>query len=674
MKTIQAILLAAMLPLASGPAAAVEDGTVPPPNPPGSGAAIIWPDLPYDEPARDDLDAYGGWTGLKGTKTGFFHAEQLGGRWWLVTPEGNAFYTIGLRGADPEDAARFKAWGFNATYGGSGRNPLADAGVPYVLPMTRFMRLAPDLPIPPTPGFPPWVRFYDVFHPDWPAQCEAYAEENLKPLADDPYLIGYFIGNEPMLHGWLEGVLLTAPDAPARKAFVEVARRFYADKPGRLEKDWQRYNVTAVDDLLQVHGKPPSAPGLREAWDAAMAERAFSVVAAAGRKAAPNHMNMGVKMINNVPPSAGILSAMGKYCDVVSMNFYNILPDRLMTQLFTILPAVHGMTQRPIISGEFSFRGPDTLCPNTIGAPPTMLNQTGRGIGYLSYLSATASMPFFVGGFWYVFRDDAADVDWDRYAEDCNFGVVDYHRRPYAVLTETMRVVNGSVYELAADPVQSETCPLFWRTESLRWDRDWDREFLRRLARLDKPFDDPFAQFLPEDRRFHPSYWVRHVGPRLRVNDDKFLGFTQANLIRELDDGAELALLGIQGWTSFPRGYWFGKDTPDADRELMLESNAQLLTRRLDRQNRLRRMTLIDGSYLMLEFSQMELRINQKVPYLDLRYDHDARTLHVTTRGRAERLGLRDVGGWRVVWNGVPVQPVDIPAHPDMTVFRHPDA
>src|SRR5512137_1204101 len=37
-------------------------------------------------------DAYGGWPGLKFEKTGFFHlAKDSAGRWWMVSPEGNAY-------------------------------------------------------------------------------------------------------------------------------------------------------------------------------------------------------------------------------------------------------------------------------------------------------------------------------------------------------------------------------------------------------------------------------------------------------------------------------------------------------------------------------------------------------------------------------------------------------
>jgi len=42
------------------------------------------------------FDKYGGWKGLKGEKTGWFHTEQINGRWWIITPEGNAFWSVGM--------------------------------------------------------------------------------------------------------------------------------------------------------------------------------------------------------------------------------------------------------------------------------------------------------------------------------------------------------------------------------------------------------------------------------------------------------------------------------------------------------------------------------------------------------------------------------------------------
>ena len=82
-------------------------------------------------PAWAQYDGYGGWLKLKGRKTGFFHTEQIGGRWWLVTPEGNAFFAKGVgsvdmgdRNSSPEElktlaterARELKGWGFNTVH------------------------------------------------------------------------------------------------------------------------------------------------------------------------------------------------------------------------------------------------------------------------------------------------------------------------------------------------------------------------------------------------------------------------------------------------------------------------------------------------------------------------------------------------------------------------------
>ena len=42
------------------------------------------------------LDTYGGFTDVRGDATGFFHTQKIDDRWWLVTPEGNGFFGIGL--------------------------------------------------------------------------------------------------------------------------------------------------------------------------------------------------------------------------------------------------------------------------------------------------------------------------------------------------------------------------------------------------------------------------------------------------------------------------------------------------------------------------------------------------------------------------------------------------
>jgi hypothetical protein len=40
-------------------------------------------------------DRFGGSTSVRGRSTGFYHTERIDGRWWLITAEGNAFFSNG---------------------------------------------------------------------------------------------------------------------------------------------------------------------------------------------------------------------------------------------------------------------------------------------------------------------------------------------------------------------------------------------------------------------------------------------------------------------------------------------------------------------------------------------------------------------------------------------------
>ncbi|MBQ5568634.1 MAG: hypothetical protein IIT41_05265, partial [Oscillospiraceae bacterium] len=54
-------------------------------------------ELPRLKPAPERWDRYGGWKdGPKLKATGSFRTEKFGGKWWLVTPEGRLFFSVGL--------------------------------------------------------------------------------------------------------------------------------------------------------------------------------------------------------------------------------------------------------------------------------------------------------------------------------------------------------------------------------------------------------------------------------------------------------------------------------------------------------------------------------------------------------------------------------------------------
>ena len=61
---------------------------------------LIW-NLSANDATNTELDHYGGWKGKSFEATGFFRVEK-DDRWWLVTPEGNAFLSFGINHLYPD--------------------------------------------------------------------------------------------------------------------------------------------------------------------------------------------------------------------------------------------------------------------------------------------------------------------------------------------------------------------------------------------------------------------------------------------------------------------------------------------------------------------------------------------------------------------------------------------
>jgi hypothetical protein len=58
------------------------------------------------QPAMPDRDKYGGWAaGPKLEATGYFHSVKRDGKWWLVTPSGHLFFSMGLDSVNATEGA-----------------------------------------------------------------------------------------------------------------------------------------------------------------------------------------------------------------------------------------------------------------------------------------------------------------------------------------------------------------------------------------------------------------------------------------------------------------------------------------------------------------------------------------------------------------------------------------
>lgn len=397
---------------------------------------------------------FGAYTAKNATATGFFRVEQIDGRWWFVDPDGHLFFSTGvnvispwvgtpvagredlfaalpppeLRAAlgqprrpdRPAEASfytwnlwrrfgdgwltnwieltldRMDAWGFNTIGNWSDRRLWDAQRKPYVVMLRGWGIETGYLGLP------------DVFAPEFTNRVEAAAREQCAPRKDDPWLLGYFVANEPPWPGReldIVEAILAGPEAPIQRAL----KQFLADG---------------------------DSPERRREFVYAAVERFLDVVNAAIRRHDPNHLNLGLRFGSHVPDR--MLRAARAF-DVFSLNCYEYKPDTAM------LDRVYRLTGRPILIGEFHFGVPERgLAPGLRQAA----NQTERGLAYRYYVENAAAHTAVIGAHWFQWVDQPCTGRFD--GENYNIGFVDVTDLPYAELVEAAQATHKRLFKIHA--------------------------------------------------------------------------------------------------------------------------------------------------------------------------------------------------------------------------------
>jgi hypothetical protein len=406
---------------------------------------------------------YGGFAGPRRKATGFFRVEKIDGRWWFIDPEGARFWSTGVNGAglapprtrivgrdksfasiptaaqlpssaqaeplrDPVSffvaneikrfgadwqtgaalltARRMRAWGLNTAYGPELNASLNGAPTrqPYVYPLPGWQR-APGAIM----GMP------DVYSPEFPRRVDAEAAQQLAPYRDDPWMIGYFIGNEPP---W-----------PAREG--ELVDRVLAGADSQLK---QRFKAALAKG---------DTPAVRKQLVHAAFSKYLEIVNAAVRRADPNHLNLGIRF-GGTPPDDVIALARG--FDVYSMNKYRWAPPK------DFIDRVYAIQNLPILIGEFHFGVPERgLAPGLVQT----MSQTERGVAYSYYVENAAAHPAIVGTHWYQWIDQPATGRFD--GENYNIGWIDVTDRPYPELVAAAKATHEKIEDIHSGKIAATT-------------------------------------------------------------------------------------------------------------------------------------------------------------------------------------------------------------------------
>jgi hypothetical protein len=378
--------------------------------------------------------------------TGFIRAEQIGGVWWLVDPDGRPFLSKGVNhvnfGGDrspalgrspyadavsaryggPEawaeaTAERLKGWGFN-TIGSWSSHSMFDRGLAYTFILDVGAKSGGD-----------WQKglFPDVFADGFRQAAECVAEAECAARRDDPFLLGYFTDNE-LRWGpdWRSdrGLLADFWEMPEGSAGRAAAREFVREcrgGTGPLSDVWDAGHARWDDAFVQK-----------------VSEQYFRVCAEAIRRHDPNHMILGCRFAVRVPRA--VIAGMAPHVDIVSHNEYDFRPD------VEKLGQVHEWSGKPVMLTEFSFKALDSDLPCTRGAATPVATQQERADCFESYVTALMELPFMVGYHWFQYSDQPAEGRFD--GENSNYGLVTGDDEPWELLTERMTAVSARIDEV----------------------------------------------------------------------------------------------------------------------------------------------------------------------------------------------------------------------------------
>ena len=369
-------------------------------------------------------DRFGGWKdGPQLKATGHFRTEKVDGKWWLVTPEGHLFFSVGLDvtrtmtdisngklhpdwyelpvPADGKMAFttwnlekkfgktdfaddyydfvlnRFDSWGLNTIGNWSASELCLKSAKPYVMSVLERAKGVKRHPK---------FQIYDFSDPDFEKNMRAAiraqfaSDPALSHAAKDPMCIGFFVDNELQFHKWIP----TAGE-------------------GRAASDLDLYFRICREELARL---------------------------------APGKLYLGSRFVGFRQP--GILwRTAAKYCDVVTVNAYANSVFNLSERMFA------KGAEKPVLVGEFHFGCLDRgmFKPGLV----PVWSQTERARSYVRFVEGCLQHPLIVGCHWFQYRDQPLLGRGD--GEAYEIGFVDVCDRPYPELTRAARAVGESMYE-----------------------------------------------------------------------------------------------------------------------------------------------------------------------------------------------------------------------------------
>lgn len=441
-----------------------------------------------------DWTAWGGCADMKfGEGTGYFTKVKRDDRWYLLDPSGCAFFSVGpdcviirndgrIDGLEPllewlpddpdlveplkrpwgevprgegkmisfERANLKRAFGdvWEETWKRMVVSQLKQAGMntlgnwstdtlygrmPYVTMLPRFPETKHTI----------FRDFPDVLSPEYREDAVRCAQ-SLTERKDDPWMIGYFLRNEP---SWAfvddliiaDEVLRDPEDTCCKQALISWLKEKYASVEA-MNAAWG--TAYASFEALRAPVEKASAASAQAEADL----RAFSetlicayttIPAEACRAADPNHMILGMRWAWISDPAL----VSGWECfDVFSINCYAVDPTSAIEHVREL------GVDLPVMIGEFHFGALDAG-PTATGLE-AVPSQEERGVAYRYYCERVAAHPCGVGCHYFQCYDQFNLGRFD--GENYNIGLFDICLQPYRAMMDAVLACSKTIYQVKA--------------------------------------------------------------------------------------------------------------------------------------------------------------------------------------------------------------------------------
>ncbi|WP_273390350.1 hypothetical protein [Barnesiella viscericola] len=412
-----------------------------------------------DEADDFNYSRYGGYKNKRVASTGFFRTQLVDGRWWLVDPDGYLFLSYGVDcvapagdtytknidqctnlfqelpprelfveapGVSPQThAASFGIWNLFRRYGENyidqacemtlkrmdkwGLNTIANWSDPEIYGRNQKAFIIPLGEI----GFEnELMGLMDVYDPSFPTRIDEAVARQVADYKENPWLIGYFIGNEP--------------------AWVSKEDRLCT----LILKGNDRPIKAALQTYLQQQGDTPQS---RKAFIYTTFEKLMTTISQALKKHDPNHLNLGIRYGYIEQLDDELLRISKESFDALSFNCYALAPDP------SKLDHALKISGLPMIIGEYHFGTVDRGLAQSLWQ---VNSQKERGEAFRYYTENAFAHPGLIGTGWFRWADQ--NINGRNDGENYNCGFIDVTDRPYPYMVEAAIATAHSLYDIHA--------------------------------------------------------------------------------------------------------------------------------------------------------------------------------------------------------------------------------